>query len=237
MPTEDSMKRPVNELTVQEALLEMEQLADTRPAKEEVLARINWDKANAQRLAELEVWIMTQPKDVKDPEPDPAPVAAPEPEEVVAPKPTPRELLDAKVAKYCEVVNNLSKDPGNKRLRDHLNVIRYDIRGLAKKVGRPMPELPETPASPFGHKPRKPMAAPAHRPVGVPTEPIAHAPARPEVLDVAHIASVRRSVWLLMAALEELPMDERAHMVGDLALLDAAAHAAHSLALGELNVA
>ena len=51
------------------------------------------------------------------------------------------------------------------------------------------------------------------------------------------IRDLRRQLWLLMALLETTDTDQQALVVPDLALLDAAAHAAHQLALGRLEVA
>ena len=54
----------------------------------------------------------------------------------------------------------------------------------------------------------------------------------------ARVSSIRREVWLLMAELEGIPgITQETFLASDLALLDAAAHAAHQLALGRLEVA
>lgn len=54
---------------------------------------------------------------------------------------------------------------------------------------------------------------------------------------VSTISKIRASIWALMAALEHMTPSQRTAVVHDLALLDAAAHAAHQLALGRLEVA
>lgn len=51
------------------------------------------------------------------------------------------------------------------------------------------------------------------------------------------INRLRRSIWTLMAQIEDMTTAERESIVQELALLDAAAHAAHSLAAGRLEVA
>lgn len=54
---------------------------------------------------------------------------------------------------------------------------------------------------------------------------------------VAQVRQVRSRIWTLMAALEDMDEAQREALLPELGLLDAAAHSAHQLALGRLEVA
>ena len=53
----------------------------------------------------------------------------------------------------------------------------------------------------------------------------------------AEVREIRAMIWRLMASLEACNQVTKDALAADLALLDAAAHAAHQLALGRLEVA
>jgi len=243
---------PMSQITPPAALAELVLLADSRPDEEDTLARIHWNKEHLERYHSLQAYLVLHPVEdqAEDTPTDPAtppapPVVPPEPEPVEAPMPqphhTPAELLELKTATYKRVHAELTADPGCKRLRDQLNTTRYEIRGLAKRLGCAAPDLPPAPESPSKAKPEAaseivvppvvaPPAAPQEARIPAVISPLALTP-------VESIARVRRDIWRLMASLEEMPKDKRAELVDEIALLDAAAHAAYGLVTGKLQVA
>ena len=272
--------KPVFELTLDEALLEMERLADARPGQEDVCELLRWNREHGQRLAELEVWVMTHsPREAAAAIPEPQPEPLPEP---VMPVPSPQEQLAIPLGRLASYTETAAAATTERAYRNALNQIyqhRSLVKQLAKKLHLDQPELPDIPANrwlksdleevptpePAADRMKtkraaakaegmcggcfKRIAMPGDTRCGVCAEsqeeykaaqrgreaaPVT--PAAPSAPVTLHIAQVRRSVWLLMAALEELPPKERAHLALDLAMLDAAAHAAHGLATGQLQV-
>lgn len=238
---------PMSQITPAEALAELVLLADSRPPEDAPpLDRIHWDRDHLERYRALESYLTLH--QVEDTPADPAtppdpPAVPPEPEPVEAPMPqphhTPAELLELKTATYKRVHAELTADPGCKRLRDQLNTTRYEIRGLAKRIGCAVPDLPAIPESPNKPKPKVAPEIVAPPVVGEPKAIEVVFPAdRPHsaITTVEAVGRIRRLIWILMADLEQMPKDKRAELVDEIALLDAAAHAAHGLATGRLQV-
>ena len=158
---------------------------------------------------------------------------------------SPEAQLDALLTKISTATSAAVAARDEKHFQRALGQVyqfRHQVNQIVEKHALQAPVLPAIPANPWSakHKPeRKPQRSQKVLPQTegdrpLPREP---SPAQPETPTVSAIAEVRRSIWLLMAELERTPVQARAAMVEELALLDAAAHAAHSLATGRLEVA
>jgi len=101
----------------------------------------------------------------------------------------------------------------------------YNRKWAAKKAAEKKAAKPDVPTK----SPKSDTSLKRVEETAVPT----HVPA-PEAVQT--ISRIRSSIWALMAALEHMTPAQRSDLVNDLALLDAAAHAAHQLALGRLEV-
>ena len=210
--------KAVHELTTAEAALELEQLLDIKPSEEQPLALHRWNEVSGQRAAELQAWLLMHST--------PAPKEAPMP----APK-TPEEKLATIKERF------LRHSQGDAR-----SLAAFDARALCKKHSLPVPDwaakkvsAPKEKAAP------KPIPDPPACDGESTTEPLpytdrherkyGHPVMKPE--DWQRLVSrTRATIWRLMAELEDLPVDLRAALVPELALLDAAAHTAHTIALG-----
>ena len=162
---------------------------------------------------------------------------------------SPQEVLDYKIEKIAKDTAALQKATDSasfKRMRNLVHQDRCDARRHATLKGLAMPDLPPLPANPFATAKPKP-AAPAAASSSIKTAVKAPNPKRvAEALRAATVPSsssgaaavhaIRASIWSLAADLERMPAAQRAALQPELALLDAAAHAVHNLAKGQLEV-
>lgn len=230
--------RPVHDLTLEEAVQELEALHDQRPPEEEPLALHHWRQDHQARVDELEAWIlMRQPK----PEPPAAVPTTPTEPPVTSPTLSHDERLSTLLAKLSKATGDATAAPDKmafERARSQIHQFRFQVKALVERHGLESPALPELPTNPWvvATPPAPKAAKPDTEVPPDELEPQNVSPLSRADL-IKSVATVRRAVWLLMADLERTPVLVRKSLVEDLALLDAAAHAAHSLAIGKLETA
>ena len=151
----------------------------------------HWKEANAQRVTDLQMWLMLHPVVPADvastPEPTsaqaPAPVV-PEYKEAVklsspAPKPaanppgrpqkrTPSEKLATLVAEYDRAMEKVRKDPGNRKLRYSTSTVKSHMKALCRQERMSMPKLAPLPELPDP----KPLGGASHKPQKAEAEPV-----------------------------------------------------------------
>jgi len=171
---------------------------------------------------------------------DPSPVENPVTPPPVSPEPaTQLKSLLAHLATATREAETALTEQVYKSALGRIYQRRSQIKRLEAEAGLTAQELPAIPANPWKQVPPQPQ------PQLQPTVPLqASAPAPVEALPAPmeanarqSIASIRRSIWLLMADLEQMQPDGRGGLADDLGLLDAAAHAAACLATGKLQIA
>ena len=215
---------PVHELSIEQAVAELEQIADAKPSEDQVIERARWFKQHGDRITALEARILSTEPSTHIQEDAPMP----------SPKTELTDLLARRVAKYREIHAKLVADPADQKTRTRLNMVRHEIRDFAKRAGVPVPEIPEAPVSPLATPPKAECAAAPTLPV----EPV-RIPLEVRIecsTPLQSVARVRREIWLLMAELEQMTPAERSSLSQEIGLLDAAAHAALGLTTGQLQV-
>ena len=138
---------PVFDLTRAEAVSELEGLLDLRPSQASPLEYATWAKAHQERVAQLEVWILTHP----EPTPNPSEVVAPPllppsaPLLKDTPMPqvkTPQQKLDTMMVRLRAYIAE-DKPRLASQLRSH-------IRAFCDREGIPCPVLPPNPGKGCG---------------------------------------------------------------------------------------
>lgn len=166
----------------------------------------------------------------------PKPKDTPSPEEPMS-KPSPREADPS--ARLEHLLTRLKEAEGTPRVHQ----IRFSIRQLCEAHGLPVPEAaqklsekaePESPASAASEGLGRPLEAAID--LGRAIERFKATPSKAEDIRT-HIRGIRRQIWSLMSDLEGLTPEGMAPLQAELGLLDAAAHAAHQLSLGRLEIA
>jgi|GEM_PF-4081454 len=167
---------------------------------------------------------------------DPSPVENPVTPPPVSPEPaTQLKSLLAHLATATREAETALTEQVYKSALGRIYQRRSQIKRLEAEAGLTAPELPAIPVNPWKQVPAVPKpAVTAPVPSSAPVETL-HAPMEANARQ--SIASIRRSIWLLMADLEQMQPDGRGSLAEDLDLLDAAAHAAACLAAGKLQIA
>ena len=231
------MKVPVNTLTEDQAVAELAEIMDSRPADEEVLAVHHWQRDNAVRAQQLEAHIVhlqhLAPPQQLPPDPPPAPAATKE--IPVSPKKTPQEKLDHLLRAFGSAMVLVHGAPGNRAFRDKVNTLRSNIRQLCRDEDLLEPKLQAMPDLP-DPKP-KGIARPAPEPPGAPYVPptaedirallpTPSTPTHAKAVYPAHqvIRGIRRNFWDLLSALEDI--SDREGFRADLELIAAQAEQA-----------
>jgi len=149
------MKPPVSTLTEDEAVAELADIMDARPADEEVLAVHHWQRDNSIRARLLEAHIMQiqklgKPQDAPPPQlqPEPAPAPAATKEKFVPTPKTPKEKMETRVAAYARALENVKADPANRELRNLASKARSNVTIIAKSMKLVEPALEPLPALP-----------------------------------------------------------------------------------------
>lgn len=228
---------PVFDLSRAEAVSELEGLLDLRPSQDSPLEFATWAKAHQERVAQLEVWILTHP----EPTPNPPEVAAPPLLPPSAPlledtsmpqSKTPQQKLDTMMVRLRTYIAE-NKPRLASQLRSH-------IRTFCAQAGLQCPELPRNPGKSCGApvpEDLRPVVRQTEQALaehlGLPPERVhaasaaaTHGPKESDPSCEGCIRIIRQDIWALMGFLESLPEAERgeARLVAELANLDAAAH-------------
>lgn len=173
----------------------------------------------------------------------------PSPQEIpmTPPAASPEEQLKTLLIKFKTAVTDAAKATTEKafeKARGSIYQLRFQIKSMAEKNDLEATALPEIPVNPWGKKKNEkavPKAPQAPSALAVPSienpRPLSLCVENQTREQVASsIASIRSSIWLLMADLEKMSPQLRADLVDELGLLDAAAHASHCLATGRLEI-
>lgn len=155
---------PVHTLTRDQAEAELEQLCDERFLVEDnPIEFARWKKDKAQRVTELEVWIMTQSPRLaamvpSEPEtqdapphhlqPEPPKASAAPKEKPVSARKTPKEKMQSLVDAYHTLVEKIQVDPTIKRIRDDASTCKTRMRMLEREFHITAPELRPIPPLP-----------------------------------------------------------------------------------------
>lgn len=173
-------------------------------------------------------------------------LSKPSPQEIPMTPPTvsPEEQLKTLLTKFENAIFDAAHATTEKafeKARGAIYQLRFQIKSVAEKNDLEAPALPEIPVNPWGKKKNEKAVskAPSSTPVpsierSQPLSPSAESQSREQVASA--IASIRISIWLLMADLEKMSPQLRTDLVDELGLLDAAAHASHCLATGRLEI-
>lgn len=238
-------------LTPSSAVDELDRLMNSRPDAEDVLARLKWERANSQRVADLEAYILSNPSSapVSAPVVVPAPVEAPEVPAVK--KVGHKRTTGAPASQVASILSRLenatdealvAKDKRTfGKCMGRIHQLRFQIRRISTESGLPIPRVPELPRNPWvvvvpNLQARVDPPRPAYQKPSLPVDPVKIALPANHAASSRSIAQLRRSVWLLIAALEVMPPEDRILLGDELQLLTYAAKSARDLCLGKAGL-
>lgn len=234
---------------------ELQELLACRPSNQDLKALAEWN----EKKGRLQFWIdlakssAVAPVFVREEMP-PTPIEETSPvvtlHQTIHPKNgrSPQDVLNYKVGKVSKdtaALLHAEDETDFKRLRNLVHQDRTEARRYAGVHGLAVAEFPPMPANPFTAK-----AKPAEPVVPMRWGQIVVDGVTPRVADgslraampsespagSSIVHTIRASIWCLAADIERMDPEQRAAIQPELALLDAAAHAVHNLAKGQLEV-
>lgn len=207
--TSQPVKLPVFRLSHDAAVQELEAILDSKPDDDAILDLIHWHRDNDTRIDELNSWIIMAPDHGVLPGPVAAPVQAP-PEPVNTPPaskiPELLEKLEVHIRKCATAASRFAFE----QERQRVNMCRYKIRHESdyKETMEPLPNIPD---DLWNTKKNR-------------TE-VQVAPRTPAEL----AKDLRKDMWKLLAAIEEMPSSDRRELLKNVELIQAQAMEALAL--------